>query len=263
MPAHSRFSSYEEAVAAHRWDVPERYNIAQDVCDKHPPEKLAMLWEDYRGNQREVNWGELQDASNRLASVFRAHGVEVGDRVAMLLTPRPETAAAFLGAFKAGAILLSLSVLYGDDGIRHRVTDSQAKILVTNAENIDRVRALDLPVEHVLVLDESLIASGDPSFERVDTRSGRPRPALLHLGHHGPREGHPPRAPVPARAQRVRAVPRRPGRGAVPRDGRVGVGGRHRAAARPVALRRGAGRLRARGRLRPGEAARVPLQVQA
>ena len=40
---HSRFSSYEEAVAAHRWDVPERYNIAQDVCDKHPPEKLAMV----------------------------------------------------------------------------------------------------------------------------------------------------------------------------------------------------------------------------
>ena len=101
--AHSRFSSYAEAVAAHEWSVPERYNIAQDVCDKHPPEKLAMLWEDYRGNERAVAWGELQEASNRLASVLRAHGVEVGDRVAMLLTPRPETAAAFLGTFKAGA----------------------------------------------------------------------------------------------------------------------------------------------------------------
>ena len=49
--------SYEEAVAAHRWDVPERYNIAQDVCDKHPPEKLAMVWEDFRGNEREVTLG--------------------------------------------------------------------------------------------------------------------------------------------------------------------------------------------------------------
>ena len=29
--------SYEEMVAQHRWDVPERYNIAADVCDKHPP----------------------------------------------------------------------------------------------------------------------------------------------------------------------------------------------------------------------------------
>ena len=27
--------SYDEMCAAHRWEVPERYNIARDVCDKH------------------------------------------------------------------------------------------------------------------------------------------------------------------------------------------------------------------------------------
>jgi acetyl-CoA synthetase len=189
MSAHSRFSSYEEAVAAHEWRVPDRYNIAEDVCDKHPPEQLAMLWEDFRGNERTVTWGELQDASNRLGSVLRRHGVEVGDRVAMLLTPRPETAAAFLGTFKAGAILLSLSVLYGDDGIRHRVTDSEAKILVTNAENVERVRALVLPVEHVLVLDEDLIASGDPAFRRVDTAADDPAQLYYTSGTTGLAKG--------------------------------------------------------------------------
>jgi len=189
MSAHSRFSSYEEALAAHEWRVPDRYNIAEDVCDKHPPEQLAMLWEDFRGNERTVTWGELQDASNRLGSVLRRHGVEVGDRVAMLLTPRPETAAAFLGTFKAGAILLSLSVLYGDDGIRHRVTDSEAKILVTNAENVERVRALDLPVEHVLVLDEDLIASGDPAFRRVDTAADDPAQLYYTSGTTGLAKG--------------------------------------------------------------------------
>ena len=49
-----------------------------------------------------------------------------GDRVAMLLPPIPETAAAFLGMWKAGGILLAMSILYGDDGISHRVRDSQA-----------------------------------------------------------------------------------------------------------------------------------------
>ena len=34
----------------------------------------------------------------------------------MLLPPTPETAAAFFGTWKCGAILLSMSVLYGDDG---------------------------------------------------------------------------------------------------------------------------------------------------
>ena len=133
-------SSYEEACAQHRWQVPERYNIAADVCDKHPRDKLAMIWEDWRGNERRVSWGELQDLAAKFANVLREHGVERGDRVAMLLPATPETAAAFFGTWKAGAILLSMSVLYGDEGIRHRIEDSQAKVLVTNAENADRDR---------------------------------------------------------------------------------------------------------------------------
>jgi acetyl-CoA synthetase len=189
MPTNGRFESYDEAVAAHAWNVPERYNIAEDVCDKHPPDKLAMLWEDYRGNERQVLWGELQEASSRLASVLGQYGVEPGDRVAMLLTPRPETAAAFLGAFKAGAVLLSLSVLYGDEGIRHRVTDSQAKVLVTNAENVGRVRELELPVDQILVLDEHLVAEGDPGFERIDTRADDPAQLYYTSGTTGLAKG--------------------------------------------------------------------------
>ena len=60
-------ASYEEACATHRWEVPERYNIARDVCDKHPRDKLAMVWEDWQGNERRVNWGELQSLANRAA----------------------------------------------------------------------------------------------------------------------------------------------------------------------------------------------------
>ena len=70
------FSSYEEAVAQHEWRVPERYNIAADVCDKHPRDKLAMVHEHFGGAVREVRWGELQAASNRFAHVLREHGVE-------------------------------------------------------------------------------------------------------------------------------------------------------------------------------------------
>ena len=74
--------TYEQARAEHRWHVPARYNIAADVCDKHPREKLAMVWEDWRGNERSVSWGELQDLAAKSANVLRDHGVERGDRVA-------------------------------------------------------------------------------------------------------------------------------------------------------------------------------------
>jgi len=181
------FSSYEEACAGHRWDVPARYNIATDICDRHSRDKPAMVHEDFEGNVRRISWGELQDASNRFANVLAAHGVERGDRVAMLLPPTPETAAAFFGTWKLGAILLSMSVLYGDDGIRHRLTDSQAKVLVTNAANADRMeRSL---VEHVLILDEGLLSQGAISFDVVDTDADDPAQLYYSSGTTGLAKG--------------------------------------------------------------------------
>src|SRR4051812_36677466 len=92
---------YEELRAAHTWNVPERYNIAQDVCDKHPRDKPAMVWERFDGRRRDLVWGELQDLANQAAHVLREHGVDRGERVAVVLPPTPETAAIYFGARSA------------------------------------------------------------------------------------------------------------------------------------------------------------------
>jgi acetyl-CoA synthetase len=179
--------SYEEACAQHRWQVPERYNIAADVCDKHPRDKLAMVWEDWRGTERRVSWGELQDLAAKVANVLTERGVEREDRVAMLLPATPETAAAFFGTWKTGAILLSMSVLYGDEGIRHRVEDSQAKVVITNAENADRIDPS--LVEEVLILDDSLLADASTKFETVDTSADDPAQLYYSSGTTGLAKG--------------------------------------------------------------------------
>jgi acetyl-CoA synthetase len=179
-------TSYEQAVAEHCWSVPERYNIAADVCDKHPAEKLAMIHEHFGGAVREVRWGEIQAASNRYARVLREHGVEKGDRVAMLLPPTPETAAAFFATWKCGAILLSMSVLYGDDGIRHRVSDSAPRVLITDRANAGRVDAS--LVEHVLMLEE-LPGDGDDGFVAEDTLADDPAQLYYSSGTTGLAKG--------------------------------------------------------------------------
>jgi acetyl-CoA synthetase len=174
----------------HRWQVPERYNIARDVCDKHDRDRLAMVWEDWQGNERRVSFGELQDASNRFANVLAAHGVERGDRVATLLPSLPETAAVFLGTYKAAAILLSMSVLYGDEGIEHRLRDSGAKVVVTDASNAPRIP--DGIVNEVLVLDEGLsqeLERASASYDTVDTAAEDPAQLYYSSGTTGLAKG--------------------------------------------------------------------------
>ncbi len=110
-----------------------------------------MIWERWDGARRDLTWGELQDLANQAAHVLRAHGVTRGDRVAVVLPPTPETAAVFLATWKLGAVLLSMSVLYGDDGIRHRLQDSEPRLLVTDAANVGR---FDTSLaEELLVID--------------------------------------------------------------------------------------------------------------
>ncbi|MFP5362065.1 MAG: acyl-CoA synthetase [Thermoleophilia bacterium] len=177
--------TYEEACAAHSWQVPERYNIAADVCDKHPRDKLAMVHEDPDGNVREVRWGELQDMSRRFALTLLEQGVGQGDRVAMLLAPTPETAAAFLGTWRIGAILLSMSILYGDEGIRHRLNDSRAAVVVTNAANRERVAGL----MQVLELEPGGLDAGSTDHQIVDTSCDDPAQLYYTSGTTGLAKG--------------------------------------------------------------------------
>jgi acetyl-CoA synthetase len=181
--------TYERACAEHCWRVPARYNIAQDVAFKHPRDRLAMLFESHTGEQREVSWGQLQDDARRFANVLAGCGVTPGDRVAMLLTPRPETASAFLACYASGAILLSMSVLYGDEGIRYRVEDSGARVIVTNAEHAERVRALQLPVEHVIVLTRELLDGAAADFTPRDTHADDPAQIYYSSGTTGLAKG--------------------------------------------------------------------------
>jgi len=178
---------YEQACADHVWTVPERYNIAADVCDKHPRDKPAMVWERFDGARRELNWGELQDLANQAANVLASAGVQRGDRVAVVLPPTPETAAIFLGTYKNAALLLSMSVLYGDEGIRHRLQDSGAKVLVTDATNAARFDAS--LVDELLILDDDLLAGASTEFETVDTAADDPAQLYYTSGTTGLAKG--------------------------------------------------------------------------
>jgi acetyl-CoA synthetase len=179
-------SRYEDICAEHVWCVPERYNIAADCCDKHARDKLAMVHERFDGQLRTLNWGELQDMSNQAANLLEAHGVKRGDRVAVVLPPTPETAAIFFGTWKLGAILLSMSVLYGDEGIAHRLNDSQPTVLVTDAANASRFGAGLVPM---IELTPEALAEHSADHTTADTAADDPAQLYYTSGTTGLAKG--------------------------------------------------------------------------
>ncbi len=181
-----RFGSYEEAVAGHEWVVPDRYNIAADVCDKHPRERLAMVYERFDGMRRDVSWGELQDLAAQAAHALAEAGVAKGDRVAVVLPPSAETAAIFFGTWKLGALLLAMSVLYGDEGIQHRLTDSGATVVVTDRANAPRFAGMH---DTVLVLDDGLLDGRPTAHPTLDTSCDDPAQLYYTSGTTGLAKG--------------------------------------------------------------------------
>jgi acetyl-CoA synthetase len=179
--------TYEQVVAEHRWSVPDRYNIAADVCDKHPRDKLAMVHERYDGVVREVPWGELQDLAARASGWLASMGVRRGDRVAVVLPPTPETAAVFFATWKLGAILLSMSVLYGDEGIAHRLRDSRPRVLVTDGDNAGRFDAS--LVETLAILDAGTLTAAEPRAGTEDTAADDPAQLYYTSGTTGMAKG--------------------------------------------------------------------------
>jgi acetyl-CoA synthetase len=137
--------SYEELVRLFRWQVPARYNIGVDVCDRwaaQEPDRLAILHVHGDGRADEISYGWLKETSNRLANVLRAHGVTRGDRVAILLPQSPEVAAAHIGIYKLGAVALPLALLFGVEALSYRLQNSGAKVLLTNAMGLSKVASL-------------------------------------------------------------------------------------------------------------------------
>jgi acetyl-CoA synthetase len=154
----TRADSYEAVYGAFEWNIPKSYNMAHSVCDRHAaePGKTALLYFDERGHEHRFTFSEIRDAANKLANALTALGVTRGERIAILLPQCPETAICHIAAYKMGAIALPLFTLFGPDALEFRLTNSAARVLVTNGENlakVDAIRARLSELREILVVD--------------------------------------------------------------------------------------------------------------
>jgi len=178
-----RGSTYEEVWNNFQWNIPERYNIANDVCERwaDDPERIALIYEDEEKKVHTYTFAQIRRYANQLANTLHSYGLSRGDRVTLLLAQDPECAIAHVACWKGGMVSGPCSVLFGGDAIAYRLNDSGARVLITDSANYPKVAGIraECPrLERVLVVDGEpegaenfwkAIESADDTFTNVDT----------------------------------------------------------------------------------------------
>jgi acetyl-CoA synthetase len=196
--------SYETLAAAFSWQVPARYNIGVDACDKWADGsgRLALIYETREGLETRFTFDDLKALSNQFANALARAGVKRGDRVGIFLPQSPETAIAHLAIYKAGYIAVPLFALFGVDAIQYRLADSGAAALITDRAGFEKLQQIretlpDLKAaycvdsstpENARSFWESLRAETD-EFTPADTSSDDPAAIIYTSGTTGKPKG--------------------------------------------------------------------------
>jgi len=145
------------------------YYWAECCCDR---EALVL-------NDERMSYGELARQVRALSKALLHAGVAKGDRVAMLVSSRPEFYVALLATVDIGAVWLGLHPRYTLPEFRHVLAESQPKILLafTNIEGRNYQAELEVLcnefacVEGVVTYDDS-VAYAQALSEFVESGAG-------------------------------------------------------------------------------------------
>ena len=195
---------YDELHGKFRWNVPPRYNIAQACCGRWAGDRsrFALYWEDESGATAAYSFWDIQREANRLSNALAALGVRRGDRVALLLPQRPESAIAYMAIFQMGAVALPLSHLFGPDALEYRMEHAGASVAIvepTTLANLWQVRGKLSQLRHVIGVGgaresgvhawEALLEKSSSRFTLVDTAADDPAVVIYTSGTTGAPKG--------------------------------------------------------------------------
>jgi acetyl-CoA synthetase len=205
------------------WQVPPRLNMAHWCCGRwaaHPDHanSIAIIEYEESGRGNFYSYLDLQRAAHRLSQVLTGWGLAKGDRVAIVLPQRFETAVAYMGVLQAGGVGMPLSMLFGPEALAYRLQDSAAAVALCDAAALPhllQVSAECPALRHIVVVGDfeppapgtviapvavhgwqATLASAPDHFNCADTAADEPAVLIYTSGT----TGNPKGALIPHRA---------------------------------------------------------------
>ena len=187
------------------WYEDGELNVCVNCLDRHLEQrgdKTAILFEGNEpGQTRRISYRELHTEVCKLANALQHLGLIQGDRVVIYMPMIPETVVAMLACARLGVIHSVVFGGFSSDALAARITDSQARLIVTADEGLRADKHIALKCN----VDQALTTAATDSVETVIVvrHSGHvvsmqmPRDRWYHELVQG-QDSHCPATPVPS-----------------------------------------------------------------
>lgn len=184
-----RSMTYDSLVNSFRWDIPDRFNLADACADRQDPAGAALIVAQRSGAVSRYTFGDLTDLSARLAGGLSRLGIGPGDRVAMIAPQSPEVGLAHLALWRMGAVSLPLATLFGPDAISYRLSDSGARAVIVHPDSKAKLEEAAPHLPMIEIGPEFDALCSGPRSTPADTRADDPAYLIYTSGTTGPPKG--------------------------------------------------------------------------
>jgi len=199
--------NYARMHAGFGWQVPPHFNIAQACCGRwaqrpDAAKRIAIRAHGAAPGSQLLSYEQLQQRANATSNLLASLGVKRGDRVAIVMPQRFETAVAYMAVFQLGAVAMPLSILFGPDALEYRLQDSEAVAALcdeSSIANVQQVRAQCPALRTVVGVGnaassadlgyESALSKQASKFTAVDTNADEGAVLIYTSGTTGPPKG--------------------------------------------------------------------------
>jgi acetyl-CoA synthetase len=114
-------------------------NFAEEILERFPASKPALVALDSDGNREVWHFGELIARSAGLSGALAARGVRRGDALMTLVANRPEWVLAMLTCFRLGAVAMPCNVQLRRPDLEHRAAASNPRLAIGEERYLDEL----------------------------------------------------------------------------------------------------------------------------
>ena len=112
--------------------IPDQFNAATAFLDRNLAEGRGGKTAIYHEGQA-YSYAQVAELANRVGNGLLELGLDMEQRVALLMLDSPQLAAAFFGAIKIGAVPVPLNTLLRPNDYVYMLNDSRARVLLIHA----------------------------------------------------------------------------------------------------------------------------------